>query len=210
MSTAFQFISETHQYIVGEAGAERVVPSVTQILNGVGLVNYDHVPRSILDHKAEVGTAAHAACWFADIDDLNWDTLDLEVEPYVRAWLKFRNETDFIPELIEHRGIASVGGLQYGYTLDRTGLFQGKPTLIEIKCTANVEVSWAPQTAAYEMARRADGDVARYRMAVHLRPNGNYGLVPFRDVSDYAIFKAALAVESWKLAKNIERRERAA
>ena len=200
MATAcatFRFDEQTHSYFNGRG--ERV-PSVTQILNAVGLVNYDGIPSAVLDHKAEIGKAAHSAAWFHDEGDLDWETLDPEVEPYVRGWEKFRNETNFSPELIEYRGIATVNCYEYGFTLDRIGKFNGHQTLLEIKCTANVEMSWGAQTAAYCMAMR-DRYPTLFRMAVHLRPNGTYSLVPLAGVNDYLIFQAALAIESYKLGK---------
>jgi len=194
---AFTFDKAEHAYY--NARGERVL-SVTQVLNNVGLVCYAGIPQAVLDHKAEIGTAAHEAAWFHDENDLDWDTLDPEVEPYVRAWERFRDETDFKPELIEHRGIATVNGYEYGFTLDRIGRFQGRPTLIELKCTANVELSWGPQTSAYCMAMRERYPML-FRLAVHLKKNATYSLVPLNGVRDYQIFEAALAIESYKLAK---------
>lgn len=197
MSASFQFVSETHEYFLH---GERKL-SVTQILNETGLVCYDHIPAAILDRKAEIGTAAHAACHYFDEGDLDESSLAPEVRPYVEGWKRFRRETDFVPKLIEYRGIATVDGMQYGFTLDRDGILFGKPVLLEIKCTAGVEFSWGPQTAAYEMAvRELEAEKYRFRsrIAVHLRPNGNYQLVQLKDPQDYAVFKSALLLTSWK------------
>jgi len=194
MATTFQFIPETHTYLEGG----RVVTSVTQILERAGLVDYSHIPDAVLEHKAEIGTAAHAACHYYDEGDLDESTLDVEVAGYVEGWIKFRSETDFTPELIEYRGIAEVDGMRYGYTLDRVGTLLGKSQLIEIKCTAGIEISWGPQTAAYEMALRKPGEPVRRRVAVWLKPNGTYQLVPLNDVQDYMVFKWALGLELWK------------
>jgi hypothetical protein len=197
MSTSFEFLPETHSYI--ENGV--TIPSVTQCLGACGLVCYDHVPADILQRKAELGTAAHAACHYADEGDLSWESVDHAVLPYVTAWMKFRNECDFAPKLLEFRGIGEVGGMKYGYTLDREGLFNGRDSIIEIKCTASVEVSWGPQTAAYELARRKIDGKVRSRVAVHLKPSGTYSLVKLDDVNDYRVFQWALGLESWKRAK---------
>jgi hypothetical protein len=197
MATAFQFVPETHTYLL----AGRVVPSVTQILERAGLVCYDHIPKAILDHKAEVGTAAHAAAHYLDEGDLELSTVDDEVMPYLDGWMKFRSETKFRAAAIERRGIARVDGMEYGYTFDRDGELDGRPTLLEIKCTAGVEISWGPQTAAYEMALRAADGKARQRVAVHLKPNGTYSLVKLTEMKDYMVFKWALALEVWKQTK---------
>jgi hypothetical protein len=197
MSAAFQFVPETHTYLL----EGRAVPSVTQSLDGSGLVCYDHIPPDVLARKTEIGTAAHAACHYFDEGDLDTSTIDPAIEGYVRAWHRFRAETDFAPRLLELRGIANIQGMPYGYTLDREGTFRGHDTIIEIKCTAAVEISWGPQTAAYELARRTEDGIARRRIAVHLKPNGSYSLVPFNDANDYKVFVWALSLETWKRSK---------
>jgi len=194
MATTFQFIPETHTYLDGG----RAVASVTQILERAGLVCYAGIPAGILEHKAEVGTAAHAACHYYDEGDLDESTIGEEVFGYLEGWKKFRRETDFVPTLIEYRGIAEVDGMRYGYTLDRVGTLLGKSHLIEIKCTAGIEISWGPQTCAYEMAIRKPGEPVRRRVAVWLKPNGTYQLVALNDVQDYMVFRWALGLELWK------------
>jgi hypothetical protein len=195
----FAFDPERHEY----SRDGRVIRSVTQILNDVGLVCYDHIPKAILDHKAEIGIAAHQSCWFLDEQDLDWSTVHPQVEPYVRAWEKFRAETDFTPDAdgIEQRGIATIDGMDFGYQFDRKGVFQGRPMLVEIKCTAAVEMSWGPQLSAYEMALHAIEKYRRSRMAVHLKPNGNYTLIPFNEPQDYQVFRWALGIVSWTRKK---------
>jgi hypothetical protein len=199
------FDGDTHTY--RENGV--VVESVTQVLNDRGLVCYDHIAPRVLKRKAEIGTAAHTACWFFDDGDLDWTSVDESVVGYVRAWARFRAETDFIPRMIETRGIAEINSKRYGYTFDREGLLNNIPTLIEIKCTAGMEPSWGPQTAAYEYALRATDGCRRRRVAVWLKPDGKYSLNQLSDVWDYFIFRIALtkpigwqqAVESWLKCK---------
>lgn len=188
MGNNFTFLQDSHTYI--EGGEVRT--SVTQHLNDAGLVCYDGIPEEVLQRKADIGTAAHAACWYWDEGDLDWDTVDDAVLPYVMGWTRFRNETGFTPRIIEQRGIGEMAGVRYGYTLDREGVFDGKDYLIEIKCTAAVEPSWAPQTAAYEHALFKIDGKRRRRIAVHLRPNGSYSLVRLQDVQDYMIFRTVL------------------
>lgn len=197
MSTSFQFVPEDHAYL--QDGVR--VPSVTQILQGVGIVDYSDVPEEILNHKADIGTAAHAADHYFDEGDLDWLTVHPEVEPYVRAWVKFRTECNFVPRLIEDKGIATLRGMRYGYTLDREGLLNGRDTIIEIKCTASVQKSWGPQLAAYETALRLQTLKAHQRVVVHCHDDGKYTLHPYNDVSDYRIFEWALGIQSWKRLK---------
>jgi len=73
--------------------------------------------------------------------------------------------------------------------------------LLDIKCTAAVEISWGPQTAAYEHALRQQDGIVRQRAAVHLKPNGTYSLCLFKEARDYQVWKWALALVYWKQSK---------
>jgi hypothetical protein len=197
MSETFQFVAERHEYL---QNGQRI-PSVTQILEAVGLVDYSRIPDTILEHKAEIGTAAHAACHYYDEQDLVLESVAAEVLPYVRAWEAFRRESAFVPRLIEQRGVALLNGMKYGYTLDREGHWQGRDVLLEIKCTAGVELSWGPQLAAYETALRQIDGLRRQRIVVHLRPTGKYTLLTFDQIADYRVFEWALGLETWRRMK---------
>jgi hypothetical protein len=174
------------------------VPGTTSLLEAAGLVCYEHIPARILAHKAEIGTAAHAAAHYYDEGDLDESTVDPEVHPYVLregGWTTFRRETDFRPQLIEFRMIATIDGLQVGGTLDRTGVLAKRNSLVEIKCTASKEASWGPQTAMYEMIlRKLEERKSLFyrRVVVWLRPTSRYKLIPFEDLQDYQIAKLAL------------------
>jgi hypothetical protein len=172
------------------------VPGTTSLLEAAGMVCYDGIPDAVLNRKAEIGTAAHAASFYYDEGDLDESTVDPVVLGYVNAWKRFRRESDFEPEFIEYRGVSEVDGMKYGWTLDRTGLLFKRRSLLELKCTANVEPSWGPQTSAYEMAVRRIGNGAgpfRRRIAVWLKPNGTYRLISYSEVQDFQIFKLALS-----------------
>lgn len=180
------------------------VPGTTSLLEDAGLVCYQHIPAAILAHKAEIGTASHAAAHYYDEGDLDESTVDPEVYPYVLrdgGWTTFRRETNFTPRLLEFRMIATIDGMKVGGTLDRTGLLLKRDSLIEIKCTASKEASWGPQTAMYEMIlRKLEGPLVRMtasnafyrRIVVWLRPTGRYKLIPYEEIQDYQIAKLAL------------------
>jgi hypothetical protein len=86
-----------HVYTVGA----RRVPSVTQTL--APLVDYSQVPPAVLKRAQELGTAVHRMTELHDLDDLDTDALSSELLPYLTAWMRFRAETGFVPELIEQR-----------------------------------------------------------------------------------------------------------
>jgi hypothetical protein len=192
VSAAFQFDAVAHEYREGEL----VIPSVTQVLAGVGITDYSMVPRAILEHKRDIGEQVHLACQFMDEGSLDWDSIDPAVLNYVLAYESFKKATGFVPRLNEHRQIATVYGMKYGMTLDREGDLNGKPTVIELKATAQIHKAWGIQLAAYDMGLAG---VIRQRAAVHLKPNGTFAVEPFTDSNDRSVFASALAVTWWKL-----------
>lgn len=192
MSTAFQFDAATHEY--SEAGL--VVPSVTQVLSGVGITDYSMVSRAILEYKAELGTQVHLACQYLDEGTLDWDSLDPEVVDYVLAYEDFKRKTGFSPRLNEYRTVATVNGMKYGMTLDREGDLYGKPFVIELKATAQIHKAWGIQLAAYDLGLPP---AIRQRAAVHLRPDGKFAVEAFSNREDKQVFLWALGVTWWKL-----------
>lgn len=191
-SGTFQFDAVAHEY--SEGGV--VIPSVTQILADVGIVDYSMVPRAILEHKGRIGTEVHIACQFLDEDALDWDSVDPEVLNYVLAYESFKRKTGFAPRLNEFRTVATVNGMKYGMTLDREGDIDGRPYVVELKATAQIHKSWGIQLAAYDLG--LPQDVVRSRAALHLRNDGTFAVQPYTDRNDRQIFVCALGLTWWK------------
>lgn len=191
MSTAFQFDPVAHEYREGDL----VIPSVTQVLAGVGITDYSMVPRAILEHKCELGLQVHRACQFLDEGSLDWDSVDGEAIEYVLAYEAFKRATGFVPRLNEFQKVAEINGMKFGMTLDREGDINGKPYVIELKATAQIHSSWGIQLAAYDMGI---GGLPRRRAAVHLRPSGGFAVEPYLDRNDKQVFLWALGVTWWK------------
>jgi hypothetical protein len=185
------FDPATHTYT---HGGERI-PSVTQILDMIS--DLDSIPSHILKHAAARGDAVHFACELHDRDDLAWETLEAELVPYVEAWIKFRQQTGFVPDKIEHRMFHPA--LRYAGTLDRTGTMGGKHVLIDLKAVVAVYPTTGPQLAAYEQLLKAtEPDCPPLeRFAVQLKKDGNYKLHPYADRADYSVFVSALTLWKW-------------
>ena len=82
------FVPETHEYRTPDGVS---VPSVTQILRGVGVsADFKAVAPGTLEYRRQLGTAVHADCHAYDDNDLDWATVDVRVKPYVEAWCQFR------------------------------------------------------------------------------------------------------------------------
>lgn len=174
------------------------VPSVTQVLEAVGISDYSAVPSDRLTYAQNLGTAVHQATEAYDQDDLDFASVaGTVVEPYLEAWSKFRRDTWFIPRMVESRGVATTPGGRYGYCVDREGKLSWQPTVLDIK-TGEPSSSWAIQLAAYEHALfRLDGQQRR-RAVVRLLADGNFKIVDFTDTRDLDVWRWALALETWK------------
>ena len=181
-----------------------VVPGVTSCLDGLN--DYSMVPADVLEHARIRGTRVHDATAYYDQGVLDWSTIDEEIAPYLEAWIRFREESGFTPNLIETR----VFSLKrwYAGTLDRTGYFSklkrvphDEETMVDIKATAMMMPGTGPQTAAYTMAlneERPVGQKIKRRYGVQLAPKLNppYRLVPYEDKQDENDFLCCLAYKN--------------
>ena len=178
------FNPETHEYFI----KNRKAPGVTGVLKEAGFIDGEWYT----EESRQRGTAVHEATQFLDEDDLDWDTLHPKILPYVKAYEKFKLDTGFKPDLVEHRVFSDL--YHFGGTLDRTGTFpNGDETLLDIKSGA-IAFWTALQTAAYDYCL----DKRRQRMAVQLKNDGTYKVKTFKDPNDIKIFLSAAVVVNWK------------
>jgi hypothetical protein len=193
MSTAtFAHIGHHYEY------DGRAVPSVTQVLSASGITDVSKIPQHILDRAAAIGTAVHQATELLDIDDLDLASLDPLLHGYVCAYQKFRKESGFRAELIEHRAVGTLNELRYGFCVDRLGQIAGERILLDLKTSSKAQASWSIQTMAYCLGL---GCIGIRRGVVHLAKDGSYKLLDHPNhKSDAAIWVAALAIAHWKLA----------
>jgi hypothetical protein len=160
-----------HIYRLGD----RVLPSVSEILVGTGIVD----TQWFTEYGRWRGSAVHQACWFDDENDLDEDTI-VDTEAFTRkellghvaGWRKFRRETGFVPRAIER----SVCNLLLGYagTPDRDGVLgDGRPCLPDLKSGASSKATRFQTVAyagCYPMPRLF------MRMEVRTKSTGDYTL----------------------------------
>ena len=93
------------------------LPSVTQILQAEGFIDM----RFFDAYSRERGRLVHLATHYDDMGELDEDTLDPVIEPYLRAWRKFRQESGFTVESSE----VPMVNIKYGFagTPDVRGRF---------------------------------------------------------------------------------------
>lgn len=168
------------------------VPGVTTILKP--LIDFSHIDPDVLAAKADLGTRVHEACHFLDEDDLDEETIEADVEPYLEAWKRFKRETGAVVLLSEQRVHETLLG--FAGTLDNVLLIDGKKWLADKKTALQVPASAGPQTAAYQ---RALGDATvQHRAVVRLHPDGTYHFDPLTGADDFAVFMACLAIHRFK------------
>lgn len=175
------------------------VPSVTQALKGVGIID----DRWYTEEARERGIAVHSACQYLDEECLDWETVSPEILPYVEAYQKFKDESGFVPAMIEEPVFNQV--YFYGGILDRTGLLNGKPILLDLK--SGDPEPWADlQTAGYLGCLV----LPHHRYTLRLFPEGRYKLSDERkDPNDLRLFLNTVGIAHWKRNKGGYSYERA-
>lgn len=184
--SVLSFDEATHTYRFGG----QVVPGVTSILSP--LTDFSRVPPHVLQAAADFGKAVHRACELDDLGELDETTLDDALLPYLQAWRKFSAEHDVQWEQIERPVYHAT--MRYAGTPDRFGKVNGRPTVVDIKSTAQLYPSVGPQLAAYANALQnpyAD------RIAVQLKADGTYVAKPYKDPTDWPVFASLMTLRNW-------------
>lgn len=198
MNAGLTFDPEAHVYrFNGE-----VVPSVTQILASTGIsVDFESLGsmsgevRQAIELKREIGTALHADAHAFDDNDLDVESVDPRVRPYLDAWIEFRVNKGLLPSVRERRVFHPT--MRYAGTLD--GIFttpSGARVLVDIK-TGDPESSGCQfQTAAYDMAYEVmTGESVAERWGVQLVPGLRipYRITKYDDWRDRAQWQSIVA-----------------
>jgi len=164
----------------------RQVPSITQILRPMNDEAYGHVPAAELNHAAERGQAVHEACWYYDQDDLDEDSLDEEIKPYVAAYRKFREESNIEIVEIETPRVGFHGKIAFAGRPDRIvrvplGRRWSLPSPLDIKTTVDMAPAVGVQLAGYaELLGTAGGILGQYLLGLQLKEDGTYRLHEYR------------------------------
>jgi len=182
------FDQATHSY---ERDGVRL-PSVTQVLKSVGIID----PDKYAPGAAMRGTVVHLACQFLDEDDLLESAVPEEIGGYLDAYRKFLAETGWTWTGIEVRMYHETLG--YAGQIDRIS----QAAIVDLKSGA--EEDWhALQLAGYLGMFQRPMSMERY--ALHLRADGTYGLkqYPRKDFPrDWAVFQSALNIHNWRGKNN--------
>ena len=173
-----EFDEKKHQYKVDD----KVVPSVTEILEHLTAPGYNKINPSILEEAKERGTAVHELT--EDIDlGFPPEYIDPFVAGYALAYMKFLGDYDVEWEYIEHQFYEPKMG--FCGTIDRVGKIDGCDCVLDIKTasspSADQKIAVVCQTSAYGFAM-FDRAVMYRRYALYLHNDGTYELM---DCLDY-------------------------
>jgi hypothetical protein len=189
----FRFDPADHSYHLGD---KRLI-GVSEAIQAAGLNDFSRIAPDVLEHARHRGTAVHAACHYLDEGDLDWSTVSPEIEPYVRAWERFKSDTGVIISEIEHpRYHATLG---FAGTPDRMVRFGGHSGTIDLK-TYKPDSVTGVQLAAYsylEFGPQPTWDAPK-RWGLWLKDDGKYSLTEFTDRGDEAVFMACLTIAKFK------------
>ena len=200
---SLQFDDATHTYRLDG----RVIPSVTQILKQV--VDFSMVPPDVLERKCALGSALHMAIALDHEGDLDEDSVDPAVRPYLDGWRKF--VADMGRALVIHAAEVPMASKRYGYgvTPDIWGAIGGEPCVVELKSSSVIHPATALQTAAQEAAIFEAGHFSEFRtlvvrrFCVQLKPTGGYAVKEFNSAGDFGVFLALRSVWGWRAANKL-------
>lgn|SRR5574341_116369 len=198
MDAVLTFDAGAHRYALGG----RELPSVTSILRDAGLI--DHSAPWFTDEVRNRGTYVHQAIALLVEQDLDWETLDPALVPYVQAFDRWRAEGNFVIEATEQRVCDEALG--YAGTADLMAKRWSGATsawlsyLVDVKC-GTVPPSVGPQTAAYARCL----DFWRFRASLNLRSDGAYRFELLEDPEDEDDFLAALRLFHRKRTRYVTR-----
>jgi hypothetical protein len=169
------------------------VPSVTETLSLAGLVDLGGINPAVLEAARQRGNAGHAWLHGMETGVLEGLTPDPIIRPYVEGYLRFRDDKKFEVTAVEQ--IVKDETYMYAGTLDRTGIMDGEPWLLDLKLVAQVREESALQTAGYGACL----PTPHKRGVLQLLPNGKYKLHPYTSRNDLHDFLSALRVAWCKI-----------
>lgn len=188
------FDAEAHVYRWGGL----VVPSVTQVIERVGLVDYS---APWFTAKAQhYGQVLHKACALIDAGVLDSATVDPRIKLDVDAYLKFRSLLGPVEVLLVEQPLYSR---IYGYAGTPDVAFRSlrtKRVMVVDRKRGVADKTCAAQTAGYGQLVSENYGVPLSlidRAALHRLNEGEPKMVLFDNRSDYSGFLGAVSVVNW-------------
>jgi hypothetical protein len=141
--------------------------STSTVLNLMRWGDLSHVDPHALAYGTARGTNVDRACRWLEEGDLDWASLGPQQAGYVLAWAKFLQREPWQTTAIEPM-VINADCRTFGY-LDRVGLYQDMPAILDLKSSDMLGASVELQMASYV---RGGERIA----TVHLHRDGTYDL----------------------------------
>lgn len=145
---SLEFIEDGHRYFLDE----KEIPSVSEILRFMAKEVYGEADKFAMDQAADRGTRVHRAA--EEIDRTGRCECDSDIAGYVNAYAKFLSEHSVKWDAIEKPVCNELAW--YAGTIDRAGLVDNVPTILDIKTTKRIsskhKLLYAAQLTAYRGA----------------------------------------------------------
>jgi len=165
---------------------------VTEALSLVGLIDTTF----LTEHGRDRGTAVHETIALDCRGDLDEDSVDPEVRPYLESWRRYQRESGDAFVVLESECEVTHGGFGYVGHIDLIVKCLAAPRLIlDLKCGAPAR--WHRlQLAGYALA---DADMTRgptaARGCLYLDGEGKAAkFVKYGDRRDFDLFKAVITL----------------
>jgi len=170
-------------------------PHVTQIVQAAGLSNYSGVPENIMEAARNRGDVGHKTCELYDLENLDMNSVDERISPYLQAYIKFLKDFDlkFTKDEIEKQLVSKMG---FVGTPDR--ISKAKGLAIDIKLTHSLLPVLAIQLAGYQILAEESGIRIKKRVGVQLKGDATYLIQEYKSLSDKNIFLSCLNIYNWK------------
>lgn len=125
-------------------------PRVTEILKAMGL-SKDFPDLPAVRWGRDRGRAVHRAIELHESGDLDPATLHEDVRGPFASYLLFKAETGYTPLAFEEPVVHA--DLRYRGTLDSRGFYEGRPAILDFKCSKQPDLTAAAyQLGAYALA----------------------------------------------------------
>lgn len=194
----FEYKDADHSYW----DQERRIYGLSEILRGVGAIQtlFFSSGESILER----GELLHLATRLDDTGDLDPESVDVSIQPYLddyRIWRALAK-----PRWIGIETPQWCEPLHYACTPDRWGMLQGLSRVAVVDIKTGYEYEWHPlQTAMQVMAIESPGyGYAKYqRFSLYLRGDGKPRLVEHKEVWDYQVAQSMVHTYRWLVERGL-------
>lgn len=196
MPDLVEFDEPSHTYRVN--GVE--YPSVSTVLGH--FMDFARVPRDVLERKRQIGRATHKAIELYEADELDADTVDDDVMPFLESWIRFRTIKPL--RVVATERIVYSKKHRFAGRLDLVVEFLDEPGVLWVldgKAVYTISPATALQVAAYREAWNENEPIKiAKRGALQFKPNGAQAeLYPYTDRNDFNYYLNSLNCHKWIL-----------